>query len=54
MVFTQVFTIINQTLGWIPSMHLERSVFDNLLGFNGCLFLDPLRFFCYHQLPIAR
>ena len=56
MVFKQLFIVINafsQTLGWIHLMHLEGSVFDNLLRFSGCLLLDPLRFLCYHLLVIG-
>ena len=51
MLSTQVFTIIFcfslQILVVTPSIHLEWSVFDNILGFSGCLLIDPLRFISY-------
>ena len=35
-------------------MHLELPVLSNLLGFSGCLLLDPLRFISYHLLVTIR
>ena len=31
-----------------------NSRFNNILGFSGCLLLDPLRFISYHLLVIGR
>ena len=35
-------------------MHLELSIFGNLLRFSGCLLLEPLRFISYNLLVIGR
>ena len=43
-----------QILVLISLSYLERSVLDNILGFNGCLFLDPLAFVSYHLWVIRR
>ena len=43
-----------QTLVLIISGYLELSVFDKLLGFIGCLLLDPLTFVSYYLWVAGR
>ena len=43
-----------QTLVLIPLGYLEWSIFNKLLGFIGCLLLDPLTFVSYHIWVIRR
>ena len=56
-VLIEVFSTINgffSNISLIPSDYLESSVLDKLLGFNGCLLLDPLTFVSYHLWVIGR
>ena len=43
-----------QILVLIPLGYLDLSVLDKILGFNGCLVLDPLTFVSYHLWVIGR